>query len=436
MAFDAGQSGFANQGRLRGLRVAHRHVNFEVAPILAALKRNKTGALLMVLQIALMVAFISNLVSIVAERVALTTRPTGMDERNLFAIGFRLTSGEESLPMLQADLANVRATPGVLDAVATNSYPLRGSGWQDGVSHHAGATSRQEQTAQTGVYAMDQHGIGTMGLNLVEGRNFVPEDVIRGNFGAAPLPGVAIISSSLKNQLFGPSAALGRLIYLPTDPAKPITVIGVVDRLQSAAAASSIDAPEAENSMILPIAAVWQGGLLLVRVQPGSIETTMGRVQNTLIKANPNRVFGRLRPYTEVRGAAYERDRSLAIAFSVLLVVVIVITALAIVGLTSFWVVRRRTQIGIRRALGATRVAIVRYFLVENALLCAVGVVLGVMASVSLNVWLWRSFGIDRLHASGLLICALVVVSLGQFAAMVPAVRASRTSPGEALRSL
>jgi putative ABC transport system permease protein len=415
--------------------MAHRRMNLDVVPILNALKRNKTGAILMVLQIALMVAFISNLVSIVAERVAVTQRPTGMNERDLFAIGFRLTNGEESIPMLQTDLANIRATPGVVDAVATNSYPLRGSGWQDGVSHHPGSTSRQEQSAQTGVYAMNEHGIATMGLKLVEGRNFVPEDTIQGNFGGAPLPSFAIISRSLKSQLFGQGEALGKLIYLTTDSRKPITVIGVVDRLQSAAAAGSIDEHEAENTIILPISSVWQGGLFLVRVQPGLVGSMMGQVQSALTKTNPNRIFGRLRPFTEVRGAVYEKDRSIAIAFSILLVVVMVITALTIVGLTSFWVVRRKTQIGIRRALGATRAQIVKYFLVENALLCAAGVLLGATASEGLSVWLWTHFGIDRIQASGLLICALVVVSIGQFAAMFPALQASRISPTEALRS-
>jgi putative ABC transport system permease protein len=410
-------------------------MNFEVVPILAALKRNKTGAVLMVVQIALMVAFISNLASIVLERAALTVRPTGMDERNLFAIGFRLTTGEESVPMLQADLAKVRATPGVVDATAINSYPLRGAGWGDGVSHNPGPTSKQDQSAQTGVYGMDQHGIGTLGLKLVAGRNFAAEDVVQGQYGAAPLPSLGIVSRALARQLFGQGTALGQSIYLTTDSKQAITVIGVVERLQSAAAAGTIDEHESENTLILPIAAAGDGGLFIVRAQPGSIGTTMHEVQNALLQANPNRIFGRLRPYSEVRSAAYEKDRAIAIAFSILLLVVIAITALAIVGLTSFWVVRRRTQIGIRRALGATRMAITRYFLIENALLCGAGVLAGVAASEGLNLWLWTHFGIDRIQAAELLICALVVVSLGQFGAMFPALQAARISPTEALRS-
>jgi putative ABC transport system permease protein len=410
-------------------------MNLEIVPILAALKRNKTGAILMVLQIALMVAFISNLASIAADRAALTVRPTGMDERDLFAIGFLLTDGLESIPMLQTDLAKVRATPGVVDAVATNSYPLRGAGWGDGVSHSPGPTSKQDQSAQTGVYGMDQHGIKTLGLKLIAGRNFSAEDVVPGSYSAAPLPSFAIISRSLERQLYGQRSALGQSIYLTTDSKKQITVIGVVDKLQSAEAAGTIDEHESENTLILPIAAGGDGGLFIVRAQPGSINTTMREVQNALIQANPNRIFGRLRPFTEVRRAAYEKDRAIAIAFGILLLVVIAITALAVVGLTSFWVVRRRTQIGIRRALGATRMAITRYFLIENALLCSGGVLLGVIGSVVLNLWLWTHFGIDRIHAAELLICALVVVSLGQFAAMFPALQAARVSPTEALRS-
>ena len=337
--------------------------------------------------------------------------------------------------MLQADLAKVRATPGVADATAINTYPLRGAGWSDGVSHHPGRTSRQDQSAQTGVYGMDQHGIGTLGLKLVAGRNFAAEDVIQGHYDAAPLPSLGIVSRALARQLFGQGTALGQSIYLTTDSKQAITVIGVVERLQSAEAAATIDEHESENTLILPIAAAGDGGLFIVRAQPGSISTTMRDVQNALIQVNPSRIFGRLRPFSEVRSAAYEKDRAIAIAFSILLLVVIAITALAIVGLTSFWVVRRRTQIGIRRALGATRMAITRYFLIENALLCGGGVLLGAIGSVVLNLWLWTHFGVDRMQAAELLICALVVVSLGQFAAMFPALQAARVSPTEALRS-
>jgi putative ABC transport system permease protein len=408
----------------------------EIAPILSALKRNKSSAILLIAQITLMVAFISNLVSMISVRFELIDRPTGMEESNFFAIGFRLTSGEETVPMLQTDLATVRGTLGVVDAVTANSYPLRGAGWQDGVSHNPGPTSRQDQSAQTAVYAMGQQAVSTLRLKLVEGRDFASEDVIEGHFGAAPLPGVAIISRSLKNQLFPDGNALGHQIYLTTDSKRPIVVVGVVERLQSPTAAETIDEKQSQNSVILPIVAGGEGGLFLVRARLGTVETTMHAVQNALLASNPNRIFGRLRPYSQVRKAAYAKDLSMALAFSILLSVLVLITALAIAGLTSFWVVRRKTQIGIRRALGATRGGITRYFLLENAMLCVAGATIGAVAAQLVSLWLWTHLGIVRIQFSELLICGLVVVTIGQLAAMVPALQAARVSPSQALRSL
>ena len=347
----------------------------ELVPILSALRRNWTGPFLVIAQIALTLAIVSNVVSVIVDRTTLITRPTGTVERDIFAIGFIFTKKVQTKSMQDAELDNVRAIPNVVDAVAANTYPLRGGGWGDGISTKPGITNYGEQAAQADVYAMDQHGVGTLGLKLVEGRNFAPEEIIPGQFNAPPIPDFAIISGSLKQQLFPHGSALGKVIYVASDPNKPVTIIGVVDRLQSPEAAGTIDEHAANNSIILPISAAGGRELFIVRVKPGSIDATMHDVLNTLIRANPDRIFGRfLRPFTEIRSTAYQKDRSIAIALGVLCIILVVITALGIVGLTSLWVVRRKGQIGIRRALGATRPAVVGYFLTENALLCFCGV--------------------------------------------------------------
>jgi putative ABC transport system permease protein len=375
-------------------------------------------------------------ISIVADRLILIGRPTGIDEPSLFAIGYRLTSATGSVAALAADLTNLRAIPEVIDVIATNSYPLRGSGWADGISLEPGRKSMQEQAAQTAVYAFDHHGIGTLGLKLVAGRNFSPEETEQGNFNKGPMPSVAIVTRSLAKQLFPRSDILGKSIYFTSDSSKQVTVIGIVDRLQSPEASGNIDQHQSENSVILPINSPGQYGLFIVRVKPGTMSATMRKVQDSLVKSNPDRVFGRLRSFEEVRRAAYERDRSMAIALGIICAILTVITALGIVAVTSLWVARRRNQIGIRRALGATRSAIVKHFLLENALLCCAGVALGILASHFLSIWLWSHYGSDRLGAAELLICAFVVVSLGQCAAMFPALRAARISPTEAFRSI
>jgi putative ABC transport system permease protein len=215
-----------------------------------------------------------------------------------------------------------------------------------------------------------------------------------------------------------------------------VTVIGVVDRLQTPEAAGTVDGQVSDNSIILPIVSAPGRGLFLVRVKPGTLATTMPEVIKALIRQNPDRIFGRLRPFSEIRSTAYEEDRSIAIALGILCVILVVITALGIVGLTSLWVVRRRTQIGIRRALGATRPALVGYFLTENALLCLFGAGMGALAAEGLNLLLRTRYGVEPLPLVDLLLCALAVLLLGQLAAMRPALRAAQIAPSEALRSM
>ncbi|HEX3837302.1 MAG TPA: FtsX-like permease family protein [Steroidobacteraceae bacterium] len=408
----------------------------DVAPILKALRRNTTGPFLVIAQIALTLAIVSNVVSVIADRATLIARPTGIAEREVFAIGFVFTKGVRTNALQEADLANVRATANVVDAVGANGYPLRGGGWDDGISTKPGITNYGEQDAQAEVYALDQHGIGTLGLKLVEGRNFKPAEVIPGQFNAPPIPDVAIISRSLERQLFRAGPALGKTIYVASAPRKPVTVIGVVDRLQSTQAATMTEEHASENSIILPIVAAGGVGLFIVHVKAGTLDTTMPNVMKALVRENPNRIFGRLRPFTEIRSTAYEKDRSIAIALGILCVILVVITALGIVALTSLWVVRRRTQIGIRRALGATRPAVVGNFLTENALLCFSGAALGALASEGLNLLLRTRYGVGPLPIADLLLCALAVILLGQIAALRPALLAARVSPSEALRSM
>jgi putative ABC transport system permease protein len=409
----------------------------EIGPILTALKRNKSGALLAVIQIALTLAIVSNILSIVGSRTFLMTRATGTQEHDLFALGYRLTGGVANLSTLEADLSSIRADPDVVDVVATNSYPLRGGGWLNGgVGLIPGALSSRQLSGHTAVYQMDQHGVGTLGLKLLEGRNFNAAEIERGSASTNPVPLVAMISKALARQLFPHGSALGKLIYLTFDPDRPVAIIGVVDRLQSPGAAGTIDEHESENSIILPIVATGPIGLFVVRVKAGTLDATMRKVEDDLFRTNPNRIFGRLRPFDEIRRTAYQKDRAIAIALSVICLVLVAITAFAIVGLTSFWVIRRKTQIGLRRAMGATRCGIIRYFLLENALLCTAGVTLGVIAAQTLSIWLWSRYGTDRLPVFELVVSAVIVAVLGQGAAALPALRAARISPSEALRAL
>ncbi|HET7591674.1 MAG TPA: FtsX-like permease family protein, partial [Rhodanobacteraceae bacterium] len=112
------------------------------------------------------------------------------------------------------------------------------------------------------------------------------------------------------------------------------------------------------------------------------------------------------------------------------------VTALGITGLASFWVQQRTRTIGIRRAIGATRGDILRYFQTENFLIVTFGVVVGVALAIGLNLLLMKHYELPRLPLWYLPVGAVVLWVLGQLAVLAPALRASRVPPVVATRSV
>lgn len=120
---------------------------------------------------------------------------------------------------------------------------------------------------------------------------------------------------------------------------------------------------------------------------------------------------------------------------SVVSAIMLVVTAFGIIGVTSFWVAQRRRQIGIRRAMGATRAAILRYFQTENLVIATAGAVLGVAVTITLNIWLAGKFEMARLQIGYAIVAAVIVMLLGQIAVLWPALRAASVSPVVAIRN-
>ena len=120
---------------------------------------------------------------------------------------------------------------------------------------------------------------------------------------------------------------------------------------------------------------------------------------------------------------------------SFIVVLLTAITGFGIVGLASFSVARRTRQIGIRRALGATKPAIVRYFMLENFLVSSVGVITGGILAIGLNIFMVQAFSLTPLAWYVIPVAMLVLWVVGQVAVAGPARKASGISPAIATRS-
>jgi putative ABC transport system permease protein len=244
---------------------------------------------------------------------------------------------------------------------------------------------------------------------------------------------VIIITRALAEKLFPDQPALGKAVY---DEDKPMTIVGIVDRLQTPwVSGASWASPFVESSMLWPYHYLSTGYPMVVRVQPGQLDAVMKAAQTKLYEVNRERVLDKVQPFSQIRAEAYRDDRGLAIILGVVCSALLAVTVFGIVGLTSFWVTQRRRQIGVRRALGATRHAILAYFQTENVMIAAAGAVIGMALAVALNLWMVTSFEMARIGWIYVLAPAVSVVLLGQFAVLWPALRAASIPPAQATRA-
>jgi putative ABC transport system permease protein len=404
----------------------------EVRPILSAMRRNKVGAALIGLQMAITLAILCNGLFIIEQRVAYSKRPTGVDELNVFVIPNQWIGNPPDLAArLQTDLAALRGLPGVVDAFATNSVVLSNGGSSEGIKLKP---EQKESSASTAVYFADEHALNSLGLNLVAGRNFNSADITDKNgYNDQAPPAAVIVTRALADKLFPGKGALGQSIYIEPERHN-IQIIGIVDRLQ-VPWVESWSTKFNDNSILEPFRFVDSYVYYVVRVQPGQLPGVLKAAEKKLFEVNRSRVLEDSKSLTESRAEAYRDDRGLAVILGVVCAALVAVTAFGVVGLTSYWVAQRRRQIGIRRALGATRYAIVRYFQTENLLIATGGATLGVALALSLNLWMVTTFEMQRLHASYAVVGAFFVMLLGQAAVLWPAVKAAFAPPALATRA-
>ena len=283
------------------------------------------------------------------------------------------------------------------------------------------------------VYFVDEHGLDTYGLKLVAGENFKATDVQWRERTATGWPPIAIITRAMAEALFPDDwrSAVGKTVYINDD--EPIMISGIIERMQ--AAWSGWDG--VERVMLAPQHTLFSGTRYIVRAEPGRRDELMPQVEELLANSNRERLVRGMTTMEETRKRSYREDSSMVKILVFTVVLLLLVTSLGIVGLASFSVSRRTKQIGTRRALGASRASIAGYFMLENLLISVVGVALGAVLTIALNMAMVEAFD---LNAVSLLVkvplAMLLLVLIGQLAVLGPARRAALISPALATRSV
>ena len=405
----------------------------EIRPIFSALLRNKTAPLLVAMQVAISLAILTNALYIVNVRQEVSARPSGItDESSLFrlaVIPIMPLKFNENIAQQQRAHQILKGIPGVVSVAAANQMPMSRSGSTSGVA----SDRKQMQATPASNYYTSDSLIGTLGLKLVEGRDFTPEDVLEADPDTSnESPKVVVITRELAKLLYpDASSVIGKPMFFGTgDDADEVRVIGVVERLQTVGAQAGL---RGEYSSILPRRT--DQAQYIVRTAPGQRDRVMKEAEEAMRKIGPTAVTVKIKSVEADRTARYRSDKALAGLLVTVSALLLLVTASGIVGMTTLWVAQRRKQIGVRRALGARKIDILRYFITENILISTGGIASGLLLAIALNQLLVSQLELSKLPVSYMLTGAVIFLLLGISAVYGPALRAASISPATATRS-
>ena len=402
----------------------------EIRPILSTILRNRLGAILIASQIAVTMAVLCNASFLGIDRLQTMLRPTGLDVANTFSVDtINFGEGFDYRAETPLDLEAIAAIDGVRAVATINSIPLSGSGWGENLSTHLDQDAEDNRRGQGNLYMVDPQGIEALGVQLVAGRNFTDADMLWREPRASAMPDVIIVTQAMADTLFPDGDALGKTVYSGNNA---LQIVGILERMFG----SWVSWDGVVNSVLVPGRMVDQSSRFLVRSEPGRRDAVMAAVEEALAARFADRVVRNVISLEEFKAGSYSEDRTAAVVLVVIIALLLIVTGLGIVGLVSFLVNQRTKQIGTRRALGAQRRHVVRYFLIENWLITSIGLSVGLVLTSLLNYYLVQNFELPRLPLWYLPVGLVAIWALGLLASFGPARRAAHVAPAVATRTV
>lgn len=403
----------------------------QIRPILAALRKHRLATILVALEIALACAVLCNACFMIANRLSAMHIASGVDERALATVQLDGYDPAKSADVDARAFAALRGVPGVQSVALLNSIPF---GMRRGTAGITTDAAGQRFGGVIEFYVGAPGSFQTLGVQVVRGRGPQSDD-FHPFTGLMPDEAQIQITQALAEHLWPGEDPLGKEIW---QDKFHFRVVGVLKTLARPDPPGWTPDQRAWSAFVPAQPGPLLSGSYLLRANPQDMPRVMRDALTAIGKALPDVVIDREDSHTltELRDITFRNDRAMAGLLVGVIVALLLVTALGIVGLTSFWVAQRRKQIGIRRAVGATRGDILRYFQAENFLIVGFGIALGMLLAFALNVALMKFYELPHLPLYYLPVGAAVLWGLGQLAVLGPALRAAAVPPVVATRSV
>jgi predicted permease len=375
----------------------------------------------------------------------------GFDRENVVLFSLNTPSSytlAQRVKLYQQALERLEALPGA-DAASLASFSLlSGSGMNSNILIE-GYANRPDEDKDCHRLWVGPKYFATMGMALLQGRDFGPQELQpqSGLSADQPTPSLApqpsttpgaplaaVINQTMARYFFGDESPLGRRFRQQRGPLKglPIEVIGVIkdakyynlrEHTPPTYYLSFFQRPREGEARIM---------LLRSFADPASTTTA---IQRTLRELDPQVQVVNLRTMNEVVDRSLMQERFVAQLGSFFSLFALLLASVGLYGVMSYATARRTREIGIRMALGARAVDVIRLVLRETMLLVGFGIVIGLGAAIAATRLVASLlFGLSPTDPLTIALAVLLMLMVAALAAYLPARRAARVDPMEALR--
>jgi putative ABC transport system permease protein len=394
-------------------------------------RRFGLGNLLVVAQVALSLLLIVAAGLFIRTFTSLSSLRLGFDRTPILVASVSLTRAgvpADQRAALYERMRQVAAqVPGVASAAASAVTPVSGSTWQFAIER---VDDRVVSEQDRGVYVnlVSPGWFQTFGTRFLGGRDFNDLDTKAGQH-------VVIVNEAFARKFTNGANPIGHHFRQPEYPDRPAFDQEIVGYVEDAIY-RSLRAP-VPPTMYIPIAQHAEpptGISISVRAAGGSPALLTKSVSAALASVNPDITMA-FRTLADQVNSALIQERLVAIMSGFFGALALLLAGLGLYGVTSYAVSRRRTELGIRMALGAGPAGVVGLVLRRVAILVAIGMVAGILASWTLSRFvatlLW---GLEPHDAITLATASFVLMAIGALAGWIPARRASQIDPARVLR--
>jgi putative ABC transport system permease protein len=424
-------------GVIFGLVPALEASNIKLSDTLKAASRSLAGhargqllrSVMVVAEIALALALLVGAGLLTRSFLRLQGVETGFNARNVLTMrvslpGRRYDQDAKIINFFTQALERMQRLPGVGAAGAINFTPFLGLGSQTGFEIEGRPKSPPGQAPGTGVCVTDQNFFRALQIPLKQGRLFTEQEVRERR-------NVVIINEALATKYFPNEDPLGKRITIAMrPPLTPTEIIGVVSDVRH----SQLD-KAVEPMSYWPIAQLPYTSMSIVIRTHGEATAVAAAVRNAIQALDPQQPISDVRTLESLVGNSIARQRFNTLLLLVFAVVALLLAGLGIYGVMSYSVTARAHEIGVRIALGATAIDILRLMLKRGMALTLLGVGFGLLAALALTrLMATLLYGVGATDPLTFISVALLLAGVALLACWVPARRATKVDPMVALR--